>query len=349
MHTLKVPGNNPRPDIAILSSFGQTFGIRAKIMIDCSANNDITAMIDPEQTIVPQQKVMPMQAYIWLGGIDCEKFIRNFWEHREGWTLVYPNNKEQMLNHMYQGKTMMMKGGAAYLDIADEKYPGILQKISEYCCPYLFFWLKPMKINPIKCGDHVFYDSIWAIEGPWSFVDQTNPKAISQFQQNQLIIADLLVKIHSVLPGWENCCIARTSDRMGFRQTRILKGIYALKESDIKGNARFADVIGRAAGHDISRDKPQYEFGYDIPYRALIPERIDGLLVGARSISCDPDDPRLVALNAQRGISATIIVSQATGIAAALCVQGQLDPRDLSIDLLQKELRKQNVILEPPK
>ena len=31
-------------------------------------------------------------------------------------------------------------------------------------------------------------------------------------------------KIHSVLPGWENCFVDRTVDRVGFRETRVSMG-----------------------------------------------------------------------------------------------------------------------------
>jgi hypothetical protein len=333
------------PQYAIISDSQEIYAIEAKQFIDCTANNDIAWHLGEKFIDIPNQQAMPMQTYAWLGGIDIEKFVAEFWNHRGWWQLTYPDNKEQMIQHIHEGKTMMMRGGASYLDIAEEKYPGILEEIEKYCSPFIYYWLKPIKIIPIQTKNGTYFDSWWAIEGPYSFKPQTNPKEVSTFQQAQLLAVHLLRKVHSVLPGWEKCYIVRSSDRVGFRQTRVLKGEYRLTKEDVLTNARFDDTIGHASGHDISREKPEVEGGYDLPYRALIPRDIDNLLVAARSISCETEDTRLVALNAHRGISATIICSQAAGVAAALSIKDNVIPRLLNIKKLQSKLRNQNVIV----
>jgi hypothetical protein len=338
-----------RPEIAIIANSEGLSAIRAKIMIDCSANNDVAARISPKHVIKPQSEVMPMQTYAWLGGVDIESFINAIWDHRDWWLFTYPEDKNQMLDHMRQGKTMVIRGGANYLDIADEKFPGILESIEKYCSPIIYYWLKPVKIFPCRIHGKITYESWWAIEGPVSFEDQTDPIAVSKFAQKQLHAIHLLQKVHSVLPGWEKCYVVRTSDRVGFRRTRVFNGLYTITEKDVKEGVLQPDVIGRGSGHDISRFHQEYEFGYDIPYRALIPAEIDGLLVGARSISCDPNESTLVALNAHRGISATMIVSQAAGVAAALCIEKNIQPREINIQALQEHLQAQDVVLKAPK
>jgi hypothetical protein len=157
--------------------------------------------------------------------------------------------------------------------------------------------------------------------------------------------------MHKFLPGWENSRLARIVDRIGFRQTRIPKGIYALTAEDVHSHAVFEDVVGRASGHDIGRGNLEAEYGYDIPYRMLVPEKIDGLLFGARALSVEGDnvDQNLTALNAHRGITACMIASQASGVAGALCVREGCEPRDLNIKNLQKALTEQDVVLTTPK
>jgi FAD-dependent oxidoreductase family protein len=227
-----------------------------------------------------------------------------------------------------------------------------MEELESICAPIPYYWLKPVKIMPIKIDDSnevKKFMSIWAIEGPVISDFQSNADIVENFQFNQIKATHLLQKLHSVLPGWENCFVARTSDRMGLRQTRALKGLYVLSVKDLRGNTIKEDVIGRGSGHDVSRHMVDVESGYDIPYRALIPEEIDRLLVGARSISCDPEEKGLLALNAHRGISAAIIVSQAAGVAAALCIKHNIQPRNVDIKELQGILRNQNVVLDPPK
>jgi hypothetical protein len=337
-----------KPEYVIMATMEGLKAIKAKILIDCTANNDVAYQIGPEHVESPQHKKMPMQVYAWLGGVDIEKFIHAFWEHRNWWTFAYPDDKDQMLAHMREGKTMVIRGGAEYLDQVEEKYPGILEQLGQFCDPIIYYWIKPVRIFSYKCEKTTKYTSWWAIEGPVSFADQTNALEVSKFMQTQLRAVHIMQKIHSILPGWENCFVVRTSDRMGFRQTRMIKGIYALTENDVKEAHIQPDVIGRGSGHDISRFHSQFEYGYDIPYRCLVPTNIDGLLVGARSISCEDKDPNSVALNAHRGISATIIVSQAAGTAAGLCIKHNIEPRDIDMKELQENLRKQNVVLDPP-
>ena len=143
----------------------------------------------------------------------------------------------------------------------------------------------------------------------------------------------------------------RTVSKIGFRQTRIPIGLYRLKKSDITGHAIFDDVICRHTGHDVGRKTPGGEFGYDVPYRCLVPEKIDGLLFGARCISTESQesDPKLTALSAHRGISATMAVSQASGVAAALCLKEGVEPRNLDVRKLQAILREQDVVLKTPR
>ncbi|MHA1871828.1 MAG: FAD-dependent oxidoreductase [Promethearchaeota archaeon] len=344
-----------RTKYVVVQDYYDLYAIEPQIVVDCTANNEVAWKLKGlDGVYIPKQIKMPMQTYAWFGNVDAEKFIEDVWKHKDWWPLLYPNNKEQCFKHVKEGKGIVLRGGVPYLDIADEKFDNILEEFEKYCNPIIYYWLKPIKYNPVSFEKNgkkfVKYISTWAIEGPISFKPQFEPENISDFMQKQLKAVELLRKVHSVLPGWENCVVERTATSVGLRQTRILKGIYELTADDVKNGRtkRQYDVIGRGSGHDVSRHNPKYEYGYDIPYRCLVPKEIDALLVGGRSISCDPNDPSLTALNAHRGISATIIVSQAAGTAAAICVSKGIQPRNIDIKELQDELRKQDVVLEPP-
>ena len=69
----------------------------------------------------------------------------------------------------------------------------------------------------------------------------------------------------------------------------------------------------------------------DVPYRVMVPRRIDGLLAVGRSASGIPD-------TLLRTREAVRHMGQVGGMAAALAVQRGIRPRDLDVKELQKRL-----------
>jgi hypothetical protein len=68
----------------------------------------------------------------------------------------------------------------------------------------------------------------------------------------------------------------------------------------------------------------------DVPYRSLVPKRIDGLLASGRASHVFP--PHF------RARYCALLNGQAAGIAAAMCVQAGVQPRDLDVREFQKAL-----------
>jgi hypothetical protein len=79
---------------------------------------------------------------------------------------------------------------------------------------------------------------------------------------------------------------------------------------------------------------------FDIPYRCLVPQKIDNLLVAGRAASADQ-----LALGALRGEPCCMSLGEAAGTAAALSVKLGVTPRNLDIKLLQSKLLNQGVLL----
>ena len=79
---------------------------------------------------------------------------------------------------------------------------------------------------------------------------------------------------------------------------------------------------------------------YDIPYRSLVPQNVDGLLAAGRCISCDA-----IAGNSMRLIVPCFATGQAAGAAAGVAVELDCAPRQVPADVLRAALRKQNVNL----
>jgi hypothetical protein len=79
----------------------------------------------------------------------------------------------------------------------------------------------------------------------------------------------------------------------------------------------------------------------EIPYRSLVPTKIDNLLVAGRCVSAEFN-----ALAAVRVIATAMSTGQAAGLAAALCVRGGVVPRKLDGKLVRKTLIEQGIPLD---
>ena len=137
-------------------------------------------------------------------------------------------------------------------------------------------------------------------------------------------------------PGFENAFIVATAPTLGLRRTRCITGAYVLNDADLRRGAQFDDVVGLAS--EI-RDEARLERAVEIPYRCLLPQRVEGLLVASgKTISTDP-----CALI--RGQAHCMTIGQAAGVAAALSARPGVVPSQLDVKALQRALLVQNVFL----
>ena len=79
---------------------------------------------------------------------------------------------------------------------------------------------------------------------------------------------------------------------------------------------------------------------YSVPYRILLPKKVDNLLVAGRSCSLDR-----MALAAIRVMPPVFAMGQAAGTAAAMCIADKTAPKDVNIAQLQEKLKADNVVL----
>jgi hypothetical protein len=77
---------------------------------------------------------------------------------------------------------------------------------------------------------------------------------------------------------------------------------------------------------------------YEIPYRIMIPEKIDGLIVAASTTH--------VAFSSIRMEPTGMCLGQAVGVAAHLAIQNEVAPRQVPAQKLQTLLRQQGAALE---
>jgi hypothetical protein len=152
------------------------------------------------------------------------------------------------------------------------------------------------------------------------------------------------------VPGFENSYIVDLPPQLGIRETRRVVGLYQLSGEDVLGCASFDDSIGvngwpmevHVAGDVIFKFPPIPESrGYnEMPYRMLVPEGVDNLLVAGRCASMTHDGQ-----SAARVSGACFAMGEAAGTAAALALSGNTPPRDIAIEKLQEALKQQGAFI----
>jgi hypothetical protein len=152
------------------------------------------------------------------------------------------------------------------------------------------------------------------------------------------------------VPGFEKAYIVDLPPQLGIRETRRVVGGYQLSGEDVLGCASFEDSIGvngwpmevHVAGDVVFKFPPIPESrGYnELPYRMLVPEGIDNLLVAGRCASMTHEGQ-----SAARVSGACFAMGEAAGTAAALALSGNTLPRNIEVPRLQKALTRQGAFI----
>jgi hypothetical protein len=128
-------------------------------------------------------------------------------------------------------------------------------------------------------------------------------------------------------------------------------GEYQLTADDCVSGRKFPDGIAKVGYpidiHDPTSGKTLFtpiggeDGSYDIPFRCLLPLRIEQLVLAGRCISTTHE-----AMASSRTMVTGMMVGQAAGTAAALSIQAGVRPRDVDPRQLRSELRRQGVHLD---
>jgi 2-polyprenyl-6-methoxyphenol hydroxylase-like FAD-dependent oxidoreductase len=137
-------------------------------------------------------------------------------------------------------------------------------------------------------------------------------------------------------PGFENAHLMLSAPQLGVRHSRRLVGVKRVTRAQWPTAMVFDDEIGVTPS--VSPKFPNIS----IPYGALVPEKLDGLLACGRHMSCDPNSHGFL-----REIPQCWITGQAAGVGAALAARDGTEPRAVNAGELQALLVRQGVHLRP--
>jgi hypothetical protein len=184
-----------------------------------------------------------------------------------------------------------------------------------------------------------------------SAMDGTDAEQLSTGEiEGRRQIREYLVFLRECVPGFERAYLLDIAPQVGIRETRRVLGEHVLTGDEVLACADFRDAIGvngwpleRHVAGDVEWVWPQIpgSRGFNqLPYRMLVPLRIDNLLVAGRCASMTHDGQ-----SAARVSGACFVMGQAAGAAAALTLKAGVAPRALEIGSLQAQLRRDGVYL----
>ena len=307
------------------------------------AIHDINPVVDPEATkyvlevMLKESGVMPLY-HCWASNVIVESNTIKavLLETKSGRVAIRP-------------KTVIdCTGDGDILHLAGEEYD-----IMNYELGLVHRLGNIDRINQDLAGDHDLniggetpIPSVnWVNMVGGDYEDALDFRRLSELQQKHRIeIWEGVQQIRSV-PGYEEVFLLDTAPQQGVRMSRILKGKYRLTLEDSMTFKSFDDNIGISGAWTSllyqSRRVPMEERPmWQIPYRALLPQKTKNLLVAGRCFSFEQD-----LFQDARIIGTCLVTGHGAGVGAALASNSGNAVQELDVKEIRKILLAQDVYL----
>ena len=246
---------------------------------------------------------------------------------------------------LMQPLTLMFRlSGAQFLQRDSSHLHRLMQKAAKDAGVELPPFRRPWVIPLPHSGDAVV-QAVHVYE-----VDATDARQLSAACIAARKEAQLLARIFRHIPELRGARLVATAEQIGIRETRRVLGGHVVSLDDMVQGRRHPDGIClatfnvdihpiRPADGDHART-PRVR-PYHIPYRSLVPRRIDGLLMAGRCISGSHE-----AHASYRVTGDCTAMGEAAGLAAAWCARDSLAPRAVDGAALRRELKARGTILD---
>ena len=154
-----------------------------------------------------------------------------------------------------------------------------------------------------------------------SWAEITSRLALMEFQRF----------LHKSIPGFESSVMERVAETVSLRGGRYIEIDKQVTREEIDNGAKNIDCI-----YVFSRGKGQV---FEVPYRALIPKNVEGLLVVGKATAGG------VGMRTAHGV---LFQGQAAGTAAAIAARRGIVPRRVEVAELQTALKADGVEIPYP-
>lgn len=183
-----------------------------------------------------------------------------------------------------------------------------------------------------------------------SAIDGTDVRQLTRGEiQGRRQVLETFDFIRAVTPGFQDSYVVDIAPQIGIRETRRIVGAYQLTEEDVLGCADFDDTIGvngwpveaHVQGDVEFRFAPVDSRGFNqLPYRMLVPQGVDNLLVAGRCASMTQ-----LGQSSGRVTGPCFVMGQAAGTAADLALSAGAASGDVDVAELQRRLERDGAYL----
>ena len=299
--------------------------ILAACVIDATGHADIARMMGAPVRKTPVEQMQAASVMFHLAGVDKTRFmagVRDDPQTYKDWSSgeweVETDGKEDTMFSPFLGKPFERA-------IKDGLLPAHLNTIGGT-------W------GAVHDSGEMTYMNLIHLAG----CDGTDPDSLTRFEiegRRQAMLA--IDALRAYTPGCEAARLRNFGMTIGIRDTCKIDAAYNMTEADVRGQARFEDSIGIY---------PEFIDGYGIlilpttgrymhvPYRAMLPGGVQGLLVTGRAIGGDQ-----VAHAATRNMACCAVAGQGAGTAAAIAVKQNCALTDVNMAEVQIGLKAQGV------
>ena len=315
----------------------------AHTVVDATGDADIAARAGARLEHGNSEPGYPHSLCFRLGNVDVDRFVRYFREHPDQYPEYMDvdwNLAEALAQYEECGTLLFPHGGGMQMNAfrnaraAGDLPPKIgIHDTTDACQMHL---LRQTGIAHIVTG-FVHFDGL-------------DPRTTAQaLIDGREMCARLAEVYRQYLPGFERAFVAGTAANLGVRFSRRIAGRALLTRADARPGSRCPDAVGRAVAYEHRVKHPGKNAWsaqvmspgtFQIPLGCLLPETLDGLIMGAGRSAATTEYWLL------RVMVTTMIVGQAAGTAAAVAARENRPVADTPIPAIQEELRCQGVELD---
>ena len=313
LHTtlLDVQGAKGHPSHVVLQNKSGLFALAASVFIDCTGDGDLAAACGmPMQEMPSAENMQPASLGVRLGGVKTDLIT--------GLHPAEPGAKFQMFEVRKIFEALP----------ASEQVP---QFGGPWFCTVLNDAAGLVSVNITRTA-----------------ADATNGESVTAAEcrlHEEMHALFALLKAH--VPAFSDSYLVTSAPQVGFRESRRIRGNYVLGAEEYASAHHFPDSVARGAHpidiHRAADTKQDVRFldkaGY-IPYRTMVCDGFDNLLVAGRCISADR-----ATFASTRVMATAMALGEAAGTAAALAIREKCAVTVLDISILREALLAQGAII----
>ncbi len=307
--------------------------IHGKVFIDASGDADVIARADGHFQKGDAQAggLQPMTLTFRLGGVVLEKLIAHLEHHPEDLNPIgNPALRPFPVAHLRHYPRWAITGlaGLAAQAKAGGDFPTDLAYVNICTLPRE----GQVGINAAR---------VFRVDGTDAW-DLTRAE-----MEGRAKVLQMTRFFQRHVPGFETSVLLDIAPHMGVRETRRIVGLATLTGDDVQNARVFPDAIAQGIYpvdiHSQNSSPSHFQLlqkPYTIPYRALVSDNLENVLVSGRAISTDR-----VAFGSIRVMSHCMAIGHAAGVAATLALDTGATPAEINVARLQTELIKQGALI----